>query len=136
MSVESEAPSLTTVVEGTARLVGSACGSCSTQTFPSQATCPRCGSNMAAAALPTEGAVWSWTVQRIAVKAHYAGPQPFEPFTVGYVDLGGVKVESPLFGHPVDGWRIGEPVQLVAGGVAGSEHPHLPFWFEAKEPSL
>ncbi|HQV57892.1 MAG TPA: OB-fold domain-containing protein [Ilumatobacteraceae bacterium] len=75
--------------------------------------------------LPATGTVWSWTVQRIAVKAPYAGPQPFEPFAVGYVDLGPLKVETPLFGHPVDGWSIGEAVELAAG----DEHPYLPFWF-------
>ena len=132
MPVESEAPSLTTQVDGRPHLVGAACGGCGTHTFPAQASCPRCGADTTTTVLPTEGTVWSWTVQRIAVKAPYAGPQPFEPFALGYVDLGHVKVETPLFGHPVDGWKIGETVTLVADGT----RPHLPFWFEAKEPSL
>jgi hypothetical protein len=65
-------------------------------------------------------------VQRIAVKPPYAGPQPFEPFVVAYVDLGPLKVESPLFGRPVDGWSIGDAVQLCTGDA----QPHLSFWFE------
>jgi uncharacterized OB-fold protein len=84
---------------------------------------------MTATELPTAGAVWSWTVQRIAVKPPYAGPLPFESYVVGYVDLGALKVESPLFGRELTGWRIGEPVALRTGAA----HPHLQFWFEPKE---
>ena len=39
----------------------------------------------------------------------------FEPFAVGYVDLGPVRVESRLEGKPADNWRIGDAVRLVAG---------------------
>ncbi len=112
--------------EGARRLVGGRCASCGTTSFPCEVSCARCGGEMAEVELPTEGTVWSWTVQRIGVKAPYAGPLPFEPFVVAYVDLGPLKVESPLFGRPVDGWRIGDPVHL-AGGDA---HPHLTYWFE------
>jgi uncharacterized OB-fold protein len=84
---------------------------------------------MSAVELPTHGTVWSWTVQRIAVKPPYTGPQPFEPFAVGYVDLGSLKVESPLFGHDLAAWTIGEPVQLCTG----PGHSHLQFWFQPKE---
>jgi uncharacterized OB-fold protein len=81
---------------------------------------------MSSLELPTDGEVWSWTVQRIAVKPPYAGPEPFEAYVVGYVDLGPLKVESPLFGHDLGGWRIGEAVHLCTGAA----HPHLKFWFE------
>ena len=66
-------------------------------------------------ALPATGSVWSCTVQRIRPKPPYEGPADFEPFAVGYVDLGPVRVESRLEGKPVDEWRIGESVQLAAG---------------------
>jgi uncharacterized OB-fold protein len=116
-------------LEGHPRLVGSRCGTCGTTTFPAQPNCSKCGSTMSATELPSDGVVWSWTVQRIAVKPPYAGPQPFESFVVGYVDLGPLKVESPLFGHDLEEWRIGEAVQLRRGPA----HPHLQFWFEPKE---
>ncbi len=67
------------------------------------------------AALPATGTVWSSTVQRIRPKPPYEGPDDFEPFAVGYVDLGPVRVESRLDGRPVDEWRIGEPVRLPPG---------------------
>lgn len=65
--------------------------------------------------LPARGVLWTWTVQRMAPKPPYRGPVPFEPFVVGYVDLGVVKVESTLRGRPADRWSIGEPVRLVVG---------------------
>ncbi len=52
-------------------------------------------------------------MQRLRPKPPYSGPEPFRPFAVGYVDLGLLRVESPLIGHGVDEWRIGEPVELV-----------------------
>ncbi len=110
------------------RLVGGRCSSCGTTSFPREVSCARCGGSMDDVELPTEGTVWSWTVQRIAVKPPYAGPQPFEPFVVAYVDLGALKVESPLFGLPVDAWSIGDEVRLTSGPA----HPHLAFWFEPK----
>ncbi len=115
--------------EGGTLLVGGRCAACGTTSFPCEVSCARCGGEMSEVDLPTEGTVWSWTVQRIAVKPPYAGPQPFEPFVVAYVDLGPVKVESPLFGRPVDGadgWQIGDPVRLASGDA----HAHLAYWFE------
>ncbi len=133
-SVSSRALGLTTVVDGQARLVGAKCPDCGTHAFPAQAACSRCGAMMNEVALPAEGTVWSWTVQRIMPKPPYNGPQPFQPFAVGYVDLGPLKVESPLAGHAVDTWCIGEPVALVVS-ESGELGSHLLFWFESKEQS-
>ena len=104
-----------TDVDDESRLAGSRCATCDTHAFPIQATCPRWGGAMFETALPATGAVWSCTVQRIRPKPPYEGPDDFEPFAVGYVDLGPVRVESRLEGKPVDEWRIGESVQLAAG---------------------
>jgi uncharacterized protein len=103
-----------TDVDGESRLVGSRCGDCGTHAFPVQATCPRCGAAMFQTALPATGAVWSCTVQRIRPKPPYEGPDEFEPFAVGYVDLGPLRVESRLEGKPVADWKIGEAVRLAA----------------------
>jgi uncharacterized OB-fold protein len=75
---------------------------------------------MSATELPAAGTVWSWTVQRIRPKPPYDGPDEFEPFAVGYVDLGPLRVEARLEGKPVADWRIGDSVHLVAG--APDEH--------------
>lgn len=107
---------LVTDIDGVAHLVGARCQSCHTHTFPVQQACPRCGSATAEVALPTHGSLWSWTVQRMRPKPPFRGPEEFEPFAVGYVDLGPLRVESRLDGKPVDAWVIGEPLTLAPGG--------------------
>jgi uncharacterized OB-fold protein len=104
---------LVTEVDGVDHLMGGRCPVCTTHTFPTQPACPRCGSATEAIALPATGRVWSWTVQRIAPKPPYRGRDPFEPFAVGYVDVGPVLVESRLAGKPVDEWQIGDQVRLA-----------------------
>jgi uncharacterized OB-fold protein len=97
------------------QLVGASCGACGTHTFPFQSGCPNCAGSMEHAALPTIGTVWSWTVQRVRPKLPYLGPDQWEPFAVGYVDLGPLKVECRLEGRDPDAWEIGTPVQFRSG---------------------
>jgi uncharacterized OB-fold protein len=104
--------------DGTPRLIGSACGACGTLIFPQQPSCPRCsGEDVAAVLLPSEGTLWSWTVQRFPPKSPpYAGGEAeFRPFAVGYVALdGGIAVQGRLTGTAApDGYRIGMPMRLV-----------------------
>jgi len=106
---------LVTFVAREARLVGARCEACDTHTFPAQSACPRCSAGMTVVALPRSGQLWSWTVQRTRPKPPYRGPDEFAPFAVGYVDLGPVRVEARLEQNPVEAWRIGDQVQLVAG---------------------
>lgn len=62
--------------------------------------------------LAREGSLWSWTVQGFEPKAPYAGPKPFVPYGVGYVELPGqVIVETRL--TVTSGLRIGMPMRLV-----------------------
>lgn len=67
-----------------------------------------------------------------ATQAAVPRPEPFQPFAVGYVDLGPLRVESPLTGHSVDEWRIGETVELV---VASNDEPVRSFAFAAVPPA-
>jgi uncharacterized OB-fold protein len=68
---------------------------------------------MAPHALPDSGTVWTWTVQGFAPKPPYVPPADgFQPFPVGYVDLGDVLVEAHLQGDAAT-LRIGQPVRLV-----------------------
>ena len=68
-----------------------------------------------AVALPSSGTLWSYTVQRFRPKTPpYMGPEQFEPFALGYVELpGAVIVESRLTGVPFDQLRIGMPLTLT-----------------------
>jgi uncharacterized protein len=124
-----EVRGLATTVDGELHLVGARCNSCGTHTFPVQASCPRCGSDTTAVALPREGSLWSCTVQRTRPKPPYAGPDEFEPFAVGYVDLGPLRIESRLEGKAAESWTIDERVHLVVGQADPSGH-YWNFWFE------
>ena len=106
------------------RLVGSRCGACGTVTFPAQASCARC-----AAAEPeehllaTRGELWTWTVQRFRPKTPpYTGPEEFEPYGVGYVELPGeCRVESILTTADPDELRIGMAMELTLIPATGPD---------------
>ena len=97
------------------RLIGSRCSSCGIVTFPAQESCPRCASTeMAEHLLAARGRLWAWTTQAFPPPSPpYAGPtgSAFEPFAVGYVDLGDVKVETRLTAS--EGLQPGMEMQLV-----------------------
>ena len=109
------APGLFTWPSAEPRLVGGACAACGSVSFPRPPSCARCTSedDRRAAPRPT-GTLWSWTVQRFPPVAPYAGPEPFEPYGVGYVELADeVIVESRLTTADPDQLEIGMPVELV-----------------------
>ena len=64
--------------------------------------------------LKRDGTIWSWTVQRFPPKSPpYAGPTPFEPFALGYVELADeVIVEARFDGLAFDALKVGLPVAL------------------------
>ena len=103
-------------------LAGSRCAADGTVVFPAQASCPRCsGRDVERVALPDRGVLWSWTVQHFRPRAPFRQDgEEFEPFAVGYVDLGDVVVESRLAAEP-EALRIGLPMRLR----------WLPLWTEA-----
>ncbi|WP_323039036.1 OB-fold domain-containing protein [Gemmobacter sp.] len=75
--------------------------------------------------LPQTGRLWSFTVQRFRPKSPpYAGPEAFEPYAVGYVDLGPLVVEGRLTGVDPDRLRIGMAMRLVplAMELSGGRH--------------
>lgn len=65
--------------------------------------------------LPRTGRLWSWTVQRFRPKSPpYAGPEAFEPYAVGYVELdGALIVEGRLVDVAFDDLRIGMAMGIV-----------------------
>lgn len=96
------------------RLAGARCSACATVVFPRQDSCPRCSDgHMAACVLPVRGRLWSWTLQAFPPKPPYRPPATgWEPYHVGYVDLGEVLVEARL-AIPRAEVRIGVPVRLT-----------------------
>ncbi|MDI1296801.1 MAG: OB-fold domain-containing protein [bacterium] len=79
--------------------------------FPCPANDPR----FEAITLPRQGRIWSWTIQRFRPKTPpYIGPEAFEPFAIGYVELpDAVIVETRLTGMAFDAIRIGMAVETV-----------------------
>jgi uncharacterized OB-fold protein len=71
-------------------------------------------------ALSPTGTVWSWTVQRFRPKSPpYVGPEAFEPFALGYVELPAQTiVQARLTGLEPAAWRVGMQVRLVVLPVA------------------
>lgn len=100
------------------QLIGARCPECAAITFPSQDSCPRCGSmEMARHLLPRTGTLWTFTVQGFLPKEPYNSgetDETFRPYGVGLVQLGDeVKVESRLTeGDPAE-LKIGMELRLV-----------------------
>jgi len=97
------------------RLIGSRCLDCGVVTFPAQGSCPACPSvAVEERLLGRTGTLYTWTVQGFRPKPPYAGPEEFEPYGVGYVELPGeVRVEARLTVADPGRLRIGMPMELV-----------------------
>lgn len=66
--------------------------------------------------LASEGALWSFTVQRFRPKTPYAGGDTgrFQPYAVGYVELPGqIIVESHIACANFNTLKIGAPARLT-----------------------
>jgi uncharacterized OB-fold protein len=128
-------PTLFDEVDGTLRLLGSACDDCATVAFPAQGSCPRCtGQRVHRHPLATEGTLWAFTVQQFPPKPPYVGAAvTFRPYGVGYVDVAGeVLVESRLLVSDAGDLRVGLPMRLVLEALPCTDDEHL--WTFAFEP--
>ena len=65
--------------------------------------------------LPRRGTLWSWTVQRFRPKTPpYTGPEDFEPFAIGYIELPSATIVEARLDHVAfDALKIGMPMQLT-----------------------
>jgi uncharacterized OB-fold protein len=89
--------------------------------------------------LSPTGLLWSHTVQRFRPKSPpYAGPDAFEPYAVGYVELPGeIIVEGRLTGLPIDGWRSGMAVRTAIVPFERADGTIVAVYaFEPSEPVL
>lgn len=65
-------------------------------------------------ALSRKGTLWSWTTQGFEPKEPYSGPQPFQPFLIGYVELPGeVIVETRIVDASPADLIIGMPMEFA-----------------------
>ena len=108
------ADGLFVVEEGEPVLVGSRCRSCAAVRFPSAGECSRCGSAATdAVPLSRRGILWSFTAQGFPPKSPPFAAPSFEPYGVGYVDLGEVIVEARLTESDPEKLRIGMEMELT-----------------------
>jgi uncharacterized OB-fold protein len=106
------------------RLVGSRCRNCGTVTFPRQESCAHCAqADSEEHLLAPRGQLFTWTVQRFRPKTPpYTGPEEFEPYGVGYVELPGeCRVESILTTADPDELRIGMEMELALIPATGPD---------------
>lgn len=98
------------------RLAGSQCSQCGEVTLGSVSHCPNCGSDkLTEIALSERGSLWTYTVARHKPPGDYRGPEPFEPYGIGLVELPeGLRVVTRIDGD-IDEMEIGKPMVFNPG---------------------
>jgi len=98
------------------RLIGSECVACGLVSFPAAADCVRCANAESKERLLSErGTLWTYTTQNFRPPSPpYDGPETFEPYAVGYIELPGeLLVEARLTEHDPEKLRIGQDMRLT-----------------------
>lgn len=98
------------------RLIGSECAGCGLVSFPAAADCVRCAStDSKERRLADRGTLWTYTTQDFRPPSPpYDGPEAFEPYAVGYIELPGeLLVEARLTEPDPDKLRIGQEMRLT-----------------------
>jgi uncharacterized OB-fold protein len=118
-------------------LAGAKCATCEEVSLGSNSVCPNCGSDaVEAVALGDQGVLWTYTIVRHKPPGDYRGPDPFQPFGMGLVELpDGIRVLAPLGGGVAD-LRIGLPLRfhpLVRTDTDGGETVAFEFTPELSE---
>ena len=113
------ADGLFTWAAGEPRLIGGRCAACGQTGFPAGAACERCGgTEVTDTLLPARGSLWTFTTQSFRPPSPpYDGSdtaETFQPYTVGYLDLGGeIMVEARLTEPDPARLTIGQQMRLV-----------------------
>src|SRR5436190_20231203 len=82
------APNLFEGLAEGAHLLGSRCVKCGEVRFPVNAFCPQCCTETTETLrLSRRGILYSFTVQRFRPPPPYRGPEEFEPYGVGMIEL-------------------------------------------------
>ncbi len=107
---------------------GSNATGCGEVFFPPQPLCPACWGPTVTFDLPADGTLYTFTT--VQVPSDHAEP----PYTLGYADLGRVRVLGQVVGGPP---RIGAAVTVTAitvGPEAGHGGPGLVYAFQVAGP--
>ena len=103
-------------------LRGSKCSNCGEVSIGTNSGCLNCGGDkIEHITLAREGRLWTYTVIRHKPPGDYLGPDPFEPYALGLVELpDGVRIMAPLVGD-VDDFEIGSRLALVPWILASAD---------------
>lgn len=95
------------------QLLGSKCRNCAEVSIGTNSVCLNCGGDdIEGIELSPAGELWTFTVIRHKPPGDYLGPDPFEPFALGLVELpDGVRIMAPIEGA-VDNLKIGAKMRL------------------------
>lgn len=95
-------------------LMGSRCRNCGEVFLGKAVGCQQCqGEDMEDLALSHYSTLYSYTVVRNKPPGDYKGPEPFEPFAVGLVELvEGIRILAPLKELDLDEIEIGMELEL------------------------
>lgn len=64
--------------------------------------------------LSRKGTLWSWTRQDFQPKEPFEGPEPFQPYLIGYVELPGeVIVETRIVEAKLEDLKLGMAMEFV-----------------------
>jgi|SRR6056300_234666 uncharacterized OB-fold protein len=103
------------------RLLGSQCDSCGEVSIGTNSVCLNCGSEeIQSIELSTEGELWTYTIVQHKPPGEYLGPEPFQPFGLGLIELpDGVRIMAPLEGDIVS-FEIGAKMELKPWVLKGA----------------
>ena len=109
------APGLFEWLDDGAHLLGSSCRACGEVKFPASSFCPQCcRETTETVPLSQRGRLHSFTVQRFKPPPPYKGPEPFEPYGVGMIELPeGLRVTSVLEESDPANLEVGLEMQLI-----------------------
>jgi uncharacterized OB-fold protein len=114
----------------TVRLTGTRCRDCGEVSLGERNPCPNCGGEaVGAITLAAEGSLWGFTVIRHRPPGEYPGPEPFQPFGLGLVELPeGLRVVSPIAAD-LAALKIGMTLKFEAYARATPEGERVLFRF-------
>jgi uncharacterized protein len=117
------APNLFEFSADGARLIGSRCVKCSEVRFPASSFCPQCCTETTEnISLSQRGVLYSFTVQRFRPPPPYRGPEDFQPYGVGMIELPeGLRVTAVLDVSDVEKLKVGMEMELVVTKVFEDE---------------
>ena len=98
-----------------ARLIGSRCVECGEVRFPVSEFCPQCcTATTETIPLSRRGTLYSFTVQRFRPPPPYRGPEEFEPYGIGMIELPeGLRVTAVLADEDIDSLCVGMEMELI-----------------------